>query len=86
MKKVTRTKLFVAVIAFCTQERRKGSKIVGGKAPGNKHKPKEKAKTQECTTMVKRVCSFEKKHNNEEECDEDHCFSHLLHIREKRGE
>jgi hypothetical protein len=36
--------------------------------------------------MMKRACSFEEKHNNEKECDEDHCHSHLLHTKEKRGE
>jgi len=86
MKNATTTKLFVTIITSCTQERRKGSKIVGGETLRNKHKPKEKAKPQECTTMVKRVCSLEEKHNNEEKCDEDHCHSHLLHIREERGE
>jgi hypothetical protein len=36
--------------------------------------------------MVKRVCSFEEKHDNEKECDEDHCHPHLLHTKEEKGE
>jgi hypothetical protein len=36
--------------------------------------------------MVKRVCSLEEEHNDEEECDDDYCCFHLLHIRKERGE
>jgi len=53
-------------------ERRKGNKIVGGEMLGNKHKPKPRAKPQECIVMVKKVCSLEEEHDDEEECDDDH--------------
>ncbi len=82
MKKVTTTKLFIATIVSCTQEKRKGNKTVGGETPRNKHKPKP----QECTTTVKRVCSPKEEHNNEEECDDNCCHFHLLHTKEERRE
>lgn len=56
-KKATTTKLFIVVIASWTQRRKEGSKIVGGEALGNKHKPK--LKPQKCTKIVKRVYSPE---------------------------
>jgi hypothetical protein len=85
-KKATTTKLFVVVVASCTQDRRKGNKIVGDETPRNKHKPKPKLKPQECTTMVKKVYSLEEEHNDEEKCDDDYCCFHLLHTRKERGE
>jgi hypothetical protein len=36
--------------------------------------------------MVKGVCSPKEEHDDEEECDDNHCCSHLLHTREERRE
>jgi hypothetical protein len=69
------------LLVSCTQKRREGSKTTRGEAPRHKHNPKPKP--QECITTMKKVCSLEEE-NNEKECHDNCCHSHLLHIRKER--
>ncbi len=66
----------IATPTSCTQKRRKGSKTAWG---STRKQMQTKTKTIRGCNNGEEVCEFE-------EHDDDHYYSHLLHIREEKGE